>query len=407
MSSKQKRPLKVFLCHASGDKPVARDLYQRLKKDGADPWLDKENLLPGQNWVAEINNAVREADAIIVCLSEKSVNKEGFVQKEIKMALDIAEEKLEETIYIIPARVEEVDVPNRLSRWQWVDLFDDDGYHRLMKSLKLRAKKLGVRIGETTQDSTTFEKELQQLYNDGLEAYHTEKWDRSIYYFQAFLAERPDHASAQKKIEISRENRKLEKFYEDAVNAQNKESWQISIQGFEKILSEISDYKDSATRLEEVRLKYRIAELYADAEQLYEAEAWEGVIGVFKKIKKLTLEFSDVKNLLENAQKEFATVEEQEKIESLYAQALTNMDIEKWEKAQKLLKKVQQKSPSFRETEALLIKIEKEIKKGKVISVADSNGVTGEEGILLIYWILVGIMVFIAAIFMFLPLGIN
>ena len=32
-------------------------------------------------------------DVVIVCLSENSVNKEGFVQKEIVMALDKADEE--------------------------------------------------------------------------------------------------------------------------------------------------------------------------------------------------------------------------------------------------------------------------------------------------------------------------
>jgi len=44
-----KRPLKVFLCHASADKAVVRDLFPRLTKDGVDAWLDKAKLLPGQD----------------------------------------------------------------------------------------------------------------------------------------------------------------------------------------------------------------------------------------------------------------------------------------------------------------------------------------------------------------------
>ena len=43
--------LKVFLCHASQDKPIVRDLYQRLSAEGwIGPWLDEEKLLPGQDW---------------------------------------------------------------------------------------------------------------------------------------------------------------------------------------------------------------------------------------------------------------------------------------------------------------------------------------------------------------------
>ena len=55
-----KRPLKVFLCHAHSDKNVVRNLYLRLTKDGVDAWLDKEKLLPGQDWELEIREAVRE-----------------------------------------------------------------------------------------------------------------------------------------------------------------------------------------------------------------------------------------------------------------------------------------------------------------------------------------------------------
>ncbi len=49
----EKRPLKVFLCHAHDDKAKARDLYRYLKRCGLQPWLDAEDLLPGQAWQAD------------------------------------------------------------------------------------------------------------------------------------------------------------------------------------------------------------------------------------------------------------------------------------------------------------------------------------------------------------------
>ncbi|MCI0556000.1 MAG: toll/interleukin-1 receptor domain-containing protein [Anaerolineae bacterium] len=64
----KKRPLKVFLCHAHADRDPVRGLYSRLttpalaggaREDGVDAWLDKENLLPGQDWELEIRKAVR------------------------------------------------------------------------------------------------------------------------------------------------------------------------------------------------------------------------------------------------------------------------------------------------------------------------------------------------------------
>ncbi len=139
-SLEQDRPLRVFLCHSSSDKPAVRKLFSRLRKDGFDPWLDEKKLLPGQNWQLEIEKAVRDCDVVVVCLSAGSITKEGYVQKEIRVALDLGDEKPEGTIFIIPVRLEGCAVPDRLKRWQWVDLFGTHGYARLVGSLRTRYK---------------------------------------------------------------------------------------------------------------------------------------------------------------------------------------------------------------------------------------------------------------------------
>ena len=158
------RPLKVFLCHASADKPAVRKLYRYLKQRGVQPWLDEIDLLPGQNWQAEIPNALYSSDVILVCLSKNSVNKEGYVQKEISFALDKALEKPEGTIFIIPARLEECSVPSRLSHFQRVDMFREDGYKRLMQSLNLRAASLSPTVA---QASVTDESQTIDAVGDG------------------------------------------------------------------------------------------------------------------------------------------------------------------------------------------------------------------------------------------------
>src|SRR5688572_10010422 len=104
------RPLRVFLCHSSGDKPTVRELYRRLDAEGwIDAWLDEEKLYPGHDWNIEIVRAIRESDVIIVCLTKNSVNKEGYIQRELRMVLDQSDYKPEGTLFIIPVRLEEVD----------------------------------------------------------------------------------------------------------------------------------------------------------------------------------------------------------------------------------------------------------------------------------------------------------
>ena len=59
MADDLKRSLKVFLCHASGDKPAVRELYKYLIMEGVDAWLDEEKFLPGQDWNEEILKALQ------------------------------------------------------------------------------------------------------------------------------------------------------------------------------------------------------------------------------------------------------------------------------------------------------------------------------------------------------------
>lgn len=141
------RPLKVFLCHSKNDKSLVREIYKKLKsRPDIDPWLDEEKLLPGEDWKLEIETSVKNTDVVLVCLSNTSIGKEGFVQREIAQALDIAMEKPEGTIFIIPLRLEDCAVPNRLSRFQWLDYFVDDANEKLLKSLKKRAQTLGIKF---------------------------------------------------------------------------------------------------------------------------------------------------------------------------------------------------------------------------------------------------------------------
>ena len=114
--------IRVFLCHSIADKGSIRALYRRLEADGFAPWLDEVDLIPGQDWELAIKDAVRAVDFVLVCLSNAATTRAGYVQKEIKLALDVADQQPEGRIFLIPVRLEECMVPDRLSRWQCVDL---------------------------------------------------------------------------------------------------------------------------------------------------------------------------------------------------------------------------------------------------------------------------------------------
>ncbi len=161
------RPLRVFLCHSSNDKPAVRELYQKLRaKPWIQPWLDEEELYPGQDWNMEIEKAVEAADAIIVCLTKGSITKEGYVQRELRIVLDFADYKPEGTLYIIPVRLEECEPPRRLRPWQYADYFEGNrerALQRLLVSLKRRADSLDLKLEQPIT------KEMKLIAQEGKE----------------------------------------------------------------------------------------------------------------------------------------------------------------------------------------------------------------------------------------------
>ena len=125
--------MRLFLCHSSVDKTAVRALHARLRAGGFEPWLDAVDLLPGQDWHYEIRNAIRRSDAVIVCLSRESVGRRGYVNREIKFALDVAEEFPEGEIFVVPVRLEECEIPQRLQHLHTIDLFEEGGYELLTR----------------------------------------------------------------------------------------------------------------------------------------------------------------------------------------------------------------------------------------------------------------------------------
>ena len=145
-----RRKLVVFLCHASEDKTLVRKLNKKLLAESwLDTWLDEEKILPGQDWNVEIEKGVEASDAVIVCLSSISVAKEGYVQRELRKVLDTALEKKEGSIFVIPVRFDDCDVPRKLGEWQYVDYFPAANipvaYGKLITVLKIRKRDLGIR----------------------------------------------------------------------------------------------------------------------------------------------------------------------------------------------------------------------------------------------------------------------
>jgi hypothetical protein len=129
---------RLFLSYAREDSAAARKLYEELSARGLNVWLDREALRPGQNWRVAVRQAIRESRYFLALLSGNSVSKIGYVQKELKDALDILEEHPISSVFIIPARLDDcTPADDRIRNLHWVDLFDDwkGGVDRIVRAV--------------------------------------------------------------------------------------------------------------------------------------------------------------------------------------------------------------------------------------------------------------------------------
>jgi|SRR5215213_10303605 len=126
----------VFLTYAHSDKKAVRKIYQRLSRNHVNVWLDEKELLPGQDWKYEIRQAILRSDIVIICLSRQFNKQGGFRHEELQIALEKARSFPNSGIFIIPARLEKCDLPQPLRQWQCVDLFEADGFRKLLGVLK-------------------------------------------------------------------------------------------------------------------------------------------------------------------------------------------------------------------------------------------------------------------------------
>ncbi len=156
----------------------------------------------GRPWELEISNAVKKSDCIFVFINSLSINKSGYLHKEITMALDIAQKQPEGAIYIIPVLIDTLDIPNRLSHLQCI--YANSGpdiaaiiYPKLQKSLLYRALELNfitdkeIKLITSPVKFTGIKTVMGQFegspLKDGIYLVRGRNPDGSIYYGEAHI----------------------------------------------------------------------------------------------------------------------------------------------------------------------------------------------------------------------------
>lgn len=85
----------VFLCHNHADKPAVRALASALKARGLQPWLDEDQLRPGQPWQRLLEHQIKSIGSAAVCVGQAGIGPwqmlelEGFLRQFVKRSAPV------------------------------------------------------------------------------------------------------------------------------------------------------------------------------------------------------------------------------------------------------------------------------------------------------------------------------
>lgn len=121
----------IFFSYSRADQQFVLELAKKLRKIGADIWIDQLDIEAGRNWDKSVERALESSDSVLVVMSKSSVESVN-VMDEVSIAI-------EEGKNVIPLLLEECKRPFRLKRRHYVDFTADKekAFEILVATLKL------------------------------------------------------------------------------------------------------------------------------------------------------------------------------------------------------------------------------------------------------------------------------
>ncbi len=142
----ERQQTRIFLSYARKDVAEANNLYSILKRYGYSPWQDHKDLTGGRDWLEEISEVVNSCVFFLACLSQNAIDKQtGGLVQEIGEVLDIVKRQRKGSIFILPARLESVELPKEFKEYHGIDIHQPGGLEELIKALRYVLDQFGIK----------------------------------------------------------------------------------------------------------------------------------------------------------------------------------------------------------------------------------------------------------------------
>ena len=110
----------LFLSYSHADATVAGAFVRELQARGANVWLDREQIRPGEDWAAQIEDAIRRVDVFLLLVTPASEESE-WVERELSFAL-----ATRNRTKVVPIRIGGAKMPTSVGHIQWLEANAND-----------------------------------------------------------------------------------------------------------------------------------------------------------------------------------------------------------------------------------------------------------------------------------------
>ncbi|MGA5508994.1 CHAT domain-containing protein [Streptomyces umbrinus] len=203
---------------------------------------------------------------------------------------------------------------------------------------------------------------LDELYTEGLAAFHTERWDEAVEAFRTILACDRNYRDSQAKLTQARHGQRLNALYEAAINAEAARDWGQAIEHLEAVVASEADYRDARSLLDQARAEQVRARLCEEITTLHRAERWQAVLAAAERLNQHTLQGAalaldpELEVMVEAARESAESTDREQALKGHYRQALENIEADRWQEALQALDKVQEIDPDYRAAAQLTAK---------------------------------------------------
>lgn len=148
---------KIFLSYPPRNAQAAQEIYEFLDDVGFEVSFAKEDFLDEQKGENNLKAAIRNAHFFLACISRKSVlnslrnifskeirQRTELFKNEIALAMGIAGDKSVVDFYLIVCRLDDSRLPLSVSEYPWGNLYESDGWEKLVEHIKSDMKQLGI-----------------------------------------------------------------------------------------------------------------------------------------------------------------------------------------------------------------------------------------------------------------------